>query len=172
MFGLEWNASENTLTVTPSLPAEWNEAKIRRVPIAGSHLDIEIQRKGSILSVRLTGEESKSTKLRSRAAGARTENGELRIPLPAVEVSVPHRLPEAGAVTSQMKVLDQRALPRSLQLRLSAPAGSEQTLFLRVNDPKIHLKLAGAERCADSAQLRVRFPLGTGYVEKQVTLSW
>jgi glycogen debranching enzyme len=172
MFGLEWNASENTLTVTPSLPAEWNEAKIRRVPIAGSHLDVEIQRKGSILSVRLTGEDSKGTKLRSRAAGARTENGELRIPLPAVEVSVPHRLPEAGAVTSQMKVLDQRALPRSLQLRLSAPAGSEQTLFLRVNDPKIHLKLAGAERCADSAQLRVRFPLGTGYVEKQVTLSW
>src|SRR6185437_15727605 len=27
MFRLEWNAAENTLTVTPNLPAQWNEAK-------------------------------------------------------------------------------------------------------------------------------------------------
>jgi glycogen debranching enzyme len=172
MFGLEWSASENTLTVTPSLPAEWDEAKILRVPIAGSHVDVEIRRNGPTLSVRLTGEGSKATRLRSRATGARTENGELRIPLPAAEVGVRHGLPEAGAVTAQMKILDQQESPHSLQLRLSAPASSEQTLFLRVNDPKIHLKSDGAEASADSTQLRMWFPLGTGYVEKLVTLSW
>ena len=36
MFGLEWSAGANTLTVTPSLPAEWNEAKISGVPFAQS----------------------------------------------------------------------------------------------------------------------------------------
>lgn len=172
MFGLEWSASENTLTVTPSLPAEWNEAKILRVPIAGSHVDVEIRRNGATLLVRLKGEGAKATKLRSRAAEARIENGELRIPLPVVEVGVPHGLPEAGSVTSQMKVLDQQESPHSLRLQLSAPANSDQALLLRLNDPKIHLKLDGAELSPDSAHLRMRFPSGTGYVEKVVTLSW
>lgn len=172
MFGLEWNAPENTLTVTPNLPAQWNEAKILRVPLAQSRVGVEMRRNGSTLSVRLTGEGSKTIKLRSRAAGARIENGELRIPLPAAEVGIAHGLPESGAITSQMKVLDQQESPHSLRLRLSAPANSYQTLFLRLNDPKIHLHTDGSEVSADSAQLRMQFPSGAGYVEKVVTLSW
>ena len=172
MFGLEWNVLENTLTVTPSLPAEWDEAKILGVPMAQLRIGIEMRRQGSTLSVRLNGEESKTIKLASRAVGARIENGELRIPLPAVEVGIAHGLPEAGAKTSQMKVLDQQQSPHSLRLRLSAPANSHQTLFLHLNDPNIHLRTDGAEVAADSAQLQTQFPPGTGYVEKVVTLSW
>jgi hypothetical protein len=172
MFGLEWNASENTLTVTPNLPAQWNEVKILGVPMAQSRVDVEIRRNGSILAVRLTGEGSRTIKLRSRAAGSRIQNEELRIPLPAVEVGIAHGLPEAGAVTSQMKVLDQQQSPHSMRLRLSAPANSYQTLFLRLNDPKIHLRTDGTEVSADFTQLRVQFPAGAGYVEKVVTLSW
>ena len=172
MFGLEWNASADKLTVTPSLPAEWNEAKILGVPIGQSRVGVEIRRDGSTLAVRLTGEGAKAIKLRSRAAGATIVNGELRIPLPAAEVGIPHGLPEAGAVTSQMKILDQQESPHSLRLRLSAPANSYQTLFLRLNDPNIHLRTDGAEVAADSAQLRMQFPPGAGYVDKVVTLSW
>jgi hypothetical protein len=104
--------------------------------------------------------------------GAKVDNGELRIPLPAVEVGISHGLPEPGAVTSQMKVLDQQMSPRSLRLRLSAPANSDQTLFLRLNDPKIHLRSEGTKLASNSSQLQVHFPSGTGYVEKVVTLSW
>ena len=172
MFGLEWNASADELTVTPSLPAEWNRAKILGVPIAQWRVAVELRRNGSTLSVRLTGEGSKAIKLRSRAAGARIENGELRIPLPAAEVGIGHGLPEAGAITSQMKILDQQESPHTLRLRLSAPANSNQTLFLRLNDPKIHLRTDGAEVFADSSQLQIQFPPGAGYVEKVVTLSW
>jgi hypothetical protein len=172
MFGLEWNASENTLTVTPSLPAQWNEAKVSGVPMGQSHVTIEMRRNGSSLSVRLAGGGSGTIKLLSRAPQARTVNGELRIPLPAVEVGLDHGLPVAGAVTSQLKVLDQLQSARTLRLLLSAPANSRQTMFLRVNDPKIRLRTDGADISADSAQLRIEFPSGTGYVDKTVTLSW
>jgi glycogen debranching enzyme len=172
MFGLEWSAGENKLTVTPRLPAQWDEAKIMGVPVGQSRIGVEVQRNGSTLSIRIRGEGSKNIKLQSRAAGAKIENGELRIPLPAVELGIAHGLPEAGAVTSQMKVLNQQESPRSLRLRLSAPANSYQTLFLRVNDPSIHLRTEGAKVSANSAQLRVQFPSGVGYVEQAVSLSW
>jgi hypothetical protein len=172
MFGLEWSASENKLTVTPHLPAQWNQAKIVGVPIGNSRVGIELRRDGTTLSVRLTGDAAGRVTLGSRTAGARLEGGRLRIPLPAAEVSIAHGLPEAGGNTAQMKVLDQQASPHSLRLRLSAPAGTYQTLFLRVNDRRVHLQTEGAQISADSAELRVQFPSGGGYVEKIVTLSW
>src|SRR5580693_2554491 len=172
MFGLEWSASEGTLTITPSLPAQWSEAKIAGVPIGQSRVGVELRRNGSALSVRLTGDGSKAIKLRSRAGGARIENGELRIPLPAAEVGIEHGLPEAGAITSQMKILDQRESQHALQLRLSALANSNQQLSLSLNDPKIHLRTDGAEVSANFSQLQIHFPPGAGYVEKVVTLSW
>jgi len=172
IFGLEWNAGENELTVAPALPAQWNEAKILGVPLGQSRIVVEFRRNGATLAVRLVGETLRAIKLRSRVAGAKFENGELRIPLPAVEVGIAHGLPEAGATTSQMKVLDQQTSPHSLRLRLSAPANSYQTLFLRLNDPKIHLHAEGVEVSPDSVHLRVQFPSGSGYVEKIVTLAW
>jgi hypothetical protein len=111
-------------------------------------------------------------KLASHAAGATIENGELRIPLPAVEVGIGHGLPEPGGTTSQMKVLDQRESAHSLWLQMSAPANSVQTLFLRVNDPKIHPRTDAAEVSPDFSSFRVRFPSGTGYVRKDIKLSW
>jgi hypothetical protein len=71
-----------------------------------------------------------------------------------------------------MKVLDQQESQHALQLRLSAPANSDQNLFLRLNDPKIHLRTDGAEVSANFSQLQIHFPPGAGYVEKVVTLSW
>jgi hypothetical protein len=172
MFGLEWNAGENELTVSPALPAQWNKAKILGVPLGQSRIAVEFRRNGSTLAVRLVGETSRAIKLRSRMGGAKFENGELRIPLPAAEVGIAHGLPEAGAMTSQMKVLDQQTSPHSLRLRLAAPANSYQTLFLRVNDPRIHLRVEGGDVSPDSVQLRMQFPSGAGYVEKNVTLAW
>jgi hypothetical protein len=71
-----------------------------------------------------------------------------------------------------MKVIDQQESPHSLRLRLSAPANSRQSLFLRINDRKIHLRSEGAEVSPGSNELEVQIPAGTGYVEKVVTLSW
>jgi hypothetical protein len=172
MFGLEWNAQNQTLTVTPRLPAQWNEARISEVPLGNSKIGVELQRNHTTLLVRLTGAEAKSVKLASHAQGAKIKGAELRIPLPAVEIGIDHGLPEAGSTTSQLKVLDQWESVHSVSLQLAAPADSVQTLFLRVNDPKIHPRTDEGQISADFSSLRVRFPSGTGYVKRGINLSW
>ncbi len=52
LFGLEWDAAANKLTVTPSLPAQWDKAALHHVPFAGGELDLEIKRDGTMLTVR------------------------------------------------------------------------------------------------------------------------
>lgn len=172
LFGLEWNAAMHALTVTPHLPAAWSQASLSGVPIGSQRVGLDMRRDGTSLIVRLSGDESKNVQLRSNAAGTKIEHGALEIPLPAVEIGIAHGLPEAGAITSQMKVLDQQKSPNSLKLLLSAPAGSAQTLFVRLNDPRVRIRVEGAQLSADSAQLKILFPSGTGYIEKTVTLSW
>jgi glycogen debranching enzyme len=172
LFGLEWSADDHVLTVTPSLPASWAQASLSNLPIGSSHVGIDIRRSGTSLIVRLVGEGSENLQLRSRRAGAKLDHGMLRLPLPAVELAIAHGLPEAGATTSQMKVLDQQESEGSLKMRLAAPASSEQILLLHLNDPKARLHVDGAQPSSDSAYLQIQFPPGDGYTEKAVVVSW
>lgn len=170
LFGLEWNSTEHKLTVTPALPAQWNEAQVSGVPLGNSRVDISMRRVGSNLVVRLGSKSGGEITVASHAANAKIVKGELLIPLPGVEVGLSHALPEPGASTSQLKVLDERYTDHFLQLRLSAPAGSRQTLFLRKNIPKLNLQIDGATASAD--QLMIQFPSGNNYGEQVVTLTW
>ena len=43
------------LTVTPSLPAEWDKAMLHHVPLAGGDVDLDMTRDGTMLVVRATG---------------------------------------------------------------------------------------------------------------------
>jgi len=169
LFGLEWNSSEHELTVTPSLPAQWDEAQVSGVPLGNSRVNLTMRRTGAHLVVRLDANSATSVTLASHATGARIVKDELLIPLPAVEIGLSHELPEPGARTSQLKVIDEKYADRSLQLRLSAPAGSRKTLFLRKNLTG-NLRIDGAT--ASAGQIVVQFPPGTGYVEKLVTITW
>ena len=173
LFGLEWDAAGNKLTVTPSLPADWDRATLRHVPLAGGSVDVEITRSGAMLLVRTT---APSVVLDSRATGAKWAGGVLRIPLPAVEAGLVQALPNPGATTQQLKVLDQQLVGNSLSLRLSAPANSHQTIMLRINDSHAKLHVEGAEMPqANNSSLRplqVDFGDGEGYVEKTLKLTW
>lgn len=172
LFGLEWNAADRVLTVTPNLPAAWDQAGASHVPLGSKRVHLQLNRSGTELMVRLSGEGAETIQLRSHSSGAKVERGVLQIPLPAVEVGIGHGLPEAGAMTSQMKVLDQHETTHSMKLLLSAPAGSEQTILVRRNDPKVRVRVEGGRLSADSARLEVTFPQGSGYVGKAITLSW
>ena len=55
LFGLDWDAAGNKLTVTPSLPADWDRATLRHVPLASGNVDVEITRSGAMLLVRASG---------------------------------------------------------------------------------------------------------------------
>jgi glycogen debranching enzyme len=176
LFGLEWNAAGNKLTVTPSLPADWDRATLRHVPLAGGSVDVEITRSGAMLLVRASGSSAQSVLLDSQAPGAKFSGGVLRIPLPAVEAGLAHALPNPGATTQQLKVLDQQSVGNSLLLKLSAPANSHQTILLRINDPHAKLHVEGADMSlANNSSLRplqVDFGAGEGYVEKTLKFTW
>jgi glycogen debranching enzyme len=175
LFGFEWNAAANELTVTPSLPADWDHAKLSNIPIGQSRLDLEIKRENGMLLLRTTGSAASQIHLKSRATGAKLANGILQIPLTAVEAGLTQDLPEAGSATQQGKVLDQQSTPNSLTLRLSAPAGTTQNLWLRINRPQKPLHATGTtipDVNKPLQKLQIEFPSGTGYVEKKVSFSW
>ncbi len=178
LFGIEWNAAENTLTVTPHLPADWDRAAVLRLPIGSGTTDLRFERSGATLVVRA----SDGVRLKSRVPGAvvgSEGSSSLRIPLPAVEASVATDLPLPGARTEQMKVLDQQAGPRSLTLRLAAPAGSKQGFRLRRNDPKVRIRSddglplkADAQQTVDLDFAAGQSDAGKGYVERTVRFTW
>jgi hypothetical protein len=174
LFGLEWDASGNTLSLTPQLPASWNEAKLHQVPLGSAKVEVEIKRERAELVIRAVADGGVSPRLASRTPGASFSNGALRIPLPAVQVELAHQLPEAGATSSQLKVLDQQTSAHSLTLRLSAPAGSRQELSVRAG-AQVRVNPGDADLASGTEPMRrmlVTFPAGAGYVEKVVTLNW
>ncbi len=175
VFGLEWNATQHILTVTPNLPAEWDHASLHNVPLGAGHYDLEMKKEGRELLVRATGGQSGELHLESKAAGARSTAGALRIPLAAVEVGIEHGLPLPGSITSQLKVLNLTQDAHSLTLELAAQGGSRQTLHVRVNDPKVKVTADGAELGSSASSVRdlqVSFPVGAGYQQKTVHLRW
>lgn len=172
LFGLEWNAGTNTLTVTPHLPAEWAQATIHKLPFGGRTVDLTLRRDGRELVVQ---SDDSNLHLGSRTPEAALRNGALRIPLPAVEAGISEELPEFGAETHQMKVLEESYTDHSLALRLSAPGGSTQELSIRENG--LVKTVTTEDGKLEAAQngirgLEVRFPDREGYVEKTVTLRW
>jgi hypothetical protein len=75
-----------------------------------------------------------------------------------------------------MKVLDQQYSANSLTLRLSALGGSQQSIMLRVNDPRAKPRAEGAQiQQTGNPSLRpvqIDFGAGDGYVEKTVKFTW
>ena len=165
-----WDAAAGTITVAPHLPASWDHAVVRQVPIGSGKTDLTFERVGGEMVVRATG----GVKLRSAVAGARATGAEVRVPLPAVEVGVTSELPVAGAVTTQMKVLEEVAGARSLELRLSGMGGTREKISLRRNKAGVVVRADGATVAGEGAlgSVVVEFPAGAGYVEKTVKLTW
>jgi hypothetical protein len=113
--------------------------------------------------------------LHSESAGARVEGHELHIPLPTVEAAVSEQLPLFGSATQQMKVLHEAIGEQSLELTLSAPPSSHQTISLRENRAGLHLHSADAQIGSSTNGLRdaeIAFPPGNGYATKVVRISW
>jgi glycogen debranching enzyme len=182
MFGLQWDEPRHTLSVSPHLPADWNTAIVHRLPFGSSRVDLTIHRDGKTLVISANGPGTTGLHLTSQLEGVREQNGELRAPLPPVEVYSEHRLPPFGAETHQMKVLAERYEERSLKLLLSAPAGTIQSFGIRVNVPHLHPRLDNAHIGAISEGLgrfTVEFPAANvevssaaSYVNQTVTISW
>jgi hypothetical protein len=163
MFGVRVDAAKHAVTVTPHLPATWLTAEIHRLRVGDSVVDLLYQRVAGAMNVTLD--------MKSGAAVHFTSGGtSTRVPLPDVEVSMTHGLPQRGARTTQLKVMDEQATANSLKLDLEGMGGSESTLTLVRNHVAGKVRAAGAELVGD--QIHVHFAAGSGYVTQTVTLSW
>src|SRR6201999_1868431 len=99
MFGIEWNAAGHSLSITPHLPAGWDAATLRHLPLGDSSVDLTFTRRGQDLVVQATGPAAAGLKLSSQATGAKAEGTTLHIPLPPVEVAIKEHLPSFGQET-------------------------------------------------------------------------
>ena len=174
MFGLEWNLPSNTLSVTPHLPADWQYATVRNIPFGTARVDLKFMRSGSDLVVEAIHAPA-GVRLASHTAGTHAEAATLHIPLPDVEAAVAIPVPEFGAESNQLKVIDQKIAAHSFALTLAGIGGETYKLQLRENAPNLHVHADGAMLGASSQGLRsaeVAFPPGAGYTDKTVVFSW
>ncbi len=179
LFGIDIDAPHNTIHLSPSLPADWDQATVRHLHAGSSVLDLTFQRTGQTLSVHSTTLTGPPLKLASERPNIMNERPNahlsadattLTFPLPPVEIAVPHELPLPGARTTQLKILNETYTPHTLTLELEAQAATTQTLTLRRNQPNLHLTPEGAT--LEDTTLTITFPPGTSYQPKTITLHW
>ncbi|MDP9038088.1 MAG: hypothetical protein M3O02_02290 [Acidobacteriota bacterium] len=163
LFGIEIDGLHHTLRLTPHLPADWPSAEVHHLHVGQSLVDLTYTREAGGLIVRAATRSGPPVHL---AGGTDS----LRLPLPRVEVALPHGLPPRGARTTQPKVLDETLTATSLQLEIEGTADSHATLTLRRNGPVPKLTVQGADLSGD--RLHVHFPPGDGYTTRSVTVQW
>jgi Amylo-alpha-1,6-glucosidase len=170
LFGITSDAQNNTLRLAPHLPADWDHAVLYNVPLGLSFVDLEYRRAGDHLTVRATSKGAKSFCVadRTQPPGPCKDLHTVSFPLPAVELAIPARLPLEGALTSQLKVLDEQISSRKTVFSLAASGGSNYDLPMRLNRPNISVQ--GAE--LRTGNLHVQFPNGPGYQTTTVTFTW
>jgi glycogen debranching enzyme len=183
LFGISLDASTNTITVSPHLPANWDHAVVRHLHMGDQDLVVSFTRRAGWMTVAtarqsdfihvpttdvpMTKEDAKPLNIRfqSDAPGAiliRDAKGNiygLRIPLPPVEVVIPsHELPTPGSRPAQIKILSTKYEKNQLTLSAAGPAGSTSTLLLEPEQVVAKLKLDQASENSGSANLSVVGP--------------
>ncbi len=161
MFGIEVDALAHTLKVTPRLPADWPEAEVKNVRVGGSSVNLKYRREG--LAMVVSAEQVAGAAVQLVGAG---KDGMVRVPLPAVEVSIGHGLPLPGSRTGQLKVVDEVHAAGSLRLAIEGAAGSTGVLKVRRNDARAKVRVEGAELRGDEALVKL-----TG-ARQEVALRW
>jgi glycogen debranching enzyme len=160
LFGISIDAEKKTITVNPRLPAGWNQAEVRNLPLPGStepmgiafahhgdHLDIfwnaAAESRGWHLHSDLPGSTYGPID-EEKIAGVAVDRG-LRVPLPALEIdeaapaslpilsqaaAVPDWPPAPGARSARFRVIYAEPAERKLTLTIEGLAGTEGVLSL------------------------------------------
>lgn len=136
LFGVRYDAADDTMTVQPQLPATWPGATLQHVPAGeGKRVTLVFAREGSVLTVREQAEAGALPRLAGLAGAQKitARDGVLRLPLAGAELQLPSQLPLPGAATAQLKVLEQSADAHSATWLLTGKGGSDYELPLRLN---------------------------------------
>jgi len=169
LFGLEWDAPNHTLSLTPQLPANWltseTPVQIHNLHLGPSTADLTFHRSNTTLLTSIKTRTGPPITLHGASP-----DGTLRLPLPAIQIALTHTLPQPGSRTSQIKVLSETPTPHGLTLELEGPAATTSTLQLIQNAPRAHPQVEGAT--LHNNQLTIDFPPGQGYQTKRLQLTW
>jgi glycogen debranching enzyme len=163
LFGIDVDALQHAINVTPHLPASWPSAEVHHLAVGKSVVNLGYKREKQAMFVSVDTVSGPPVHLRSGTTS-------IRVPLPAVEVSIPHGLPLRGARTAQVKVIGETTTDHSLRLEVEGIAASESMFAITRNDVSARPRAEGGELTGD--QLRIHFPAGSGYVTQTVTLTW
>ena len=171
LFGITTDAPNHTLRVSPQLPATWDHARLRNVPLGSDMLDLEFERRGGQIIVRSTSPGSAAYCLEEQAASCKNPTAgvhTLTIALRPLEIEIPTSLPSPGATTEQLKVVDEQHAANQAAFIFQGRGGSTYELPVRVNRPHVSVKEANIA----AGKLRIHFPDGPGYQSKTVTFGW
>jgi hypothetical protein len=167
LFGLEWNALNHRLRVAPHLPADWDRARLRNVPVGSAKIDVEYVRSGTQLTVRATGGDAEGVCLTSQLTPQGSCAQTLTLTLDPIELAIPATLPEEGSATSQLKVLNEQFQEKQAIVTFAAPAGSTFDLPVRLNRP--HVTVTGGEIRGTKLHIEFGAPAARG---KTVVFTW
>lgn len=173
LFGLSPDAPNHTLRVAPHLPATWDHATLRNVALGSEQLDVSLDRRGAQLIVRAASRGKGAFCLELQTTSQHCDHPipgvhTVSIPLSPVEVEIPAVLPQEGAKTEQLKVLDEQISSRQAAFTFQAQGGSSYALPVRMNRPGVTLK--GGEIVA--GKLCIHMPDGAGYQSRTVIFAW
>jgi hypothetical protein len=165
MFGVEADVPQEMLHLAFRLPAAWEHARLHNVPFGTSRIELSFERRGEELVVQAETDKPETFCI---ATGTQTcvpqtsVHHSAAIPLDPVEIGLPIAAASAGSITSLLKVIAETHSPNGVTLKLEAPAGSLQELFLRVNARNRRRALISNAKL-DGHRLYIQFPPGSGY---------
>jgi hypothetical protein len=172
LFGIMPDVPDKILYLGPHLPADWDHAALHNVAFGASSMDINFERSAGKLSIRAATRDTETfcicTDLTSKCTPTASQVHTAEIQEPAVQITFPTSLPDQGAETSELKVLDEQTSAHQAIFRFEAQAQSAYDLPVRLNRPNI--TVAGAE--LSKGKLHLTFPAGTGYEAETVTFRW
>jgi glycogen debranching enzyme len=178
LFGISIDAQTKTITVDPELPASWDHAEVRRIPIGNTTVDLLFTRNAGQLTWQIKGANTGGIKLATTELGAEQHGRDrIDIPEPAVAIGPPMSVPLPGARAASVRVLNQELASRFLKIHLEGPAGSSFRLPLFNFWNVKNLNVTGAELQSDkdepsSTVLAGHFPEGDGWKTITITLTW
>ncbi|MDQ6706501.1 MAG: glycogen debranching protein, partial [Acidobacteriota bacterium] len=172
LFGIEADALRHSLSVHPQIPATWDSADLRNVPVGGDRFDLKLRRSSGKLIVEATSPEPQILCLNAETSCTSARSHRAELSLPAIEMELPHSLPHPGTPTRQSKVISQVEREGSATFELEGQGSETLEVPLRLNRENVKVSGAAIVSGIVSSKLRVAFPAGEGYQTRKVTFTW
>jgi glycogen debranching enzyme len=174
LFGLEWDAKNRSLRLAPRLPADWERARLRNVPLGSGTIDLSYERRPGQWRVRGIAKSPQVFCLAPQSTPeqpCRTEPAlmkEFFAPVEPVEIGLPAALPEEGSDTKQLKILNEVYSDHEATFTMQAQARSSYDLPVRLNRP--HITVRGGQMV--NGKLHIEFPEANADQTETVEFVW